>query len=115
MSKHLDLAIQYLRDHRQDFFNNLKEYVAFPSVSAEPGHYPDVHHAAEWVADWHEDRYYVGSPATDPTGPSSGRFREVRGGSWSYYPRSLRLSARLPKSPGDSQSNIGFRCAVDGR
>jgi acetylornithine deacetylase/succinyl-diaminopimelate desuccinylase-like protein len=50
MSQHLDHAIQYLRDHRQDFFANLKEYVAFPSVSAEPGHYPDVHHAAEWVA-----------------------------------------------------------------
>ncbi len=71
--------------------------------------------AAEWVADWHGDRYYVASPATDPTGPSSGRFREVRGGSWSYYTRSLRVSVRLPKSPEDSQSNIGFRCAVNER
>jgi formylglycine-generating enzyme required for sulfatase activity len=50
-----------------------------------------------------------------PGSPSSGRFREVRGGSWSYYTRSLRVSVRLPKSPEDSQSNIGFRCAVNER
>lgn len=50
MREQLGLALQYLHDHRQDFFTSLKEFVAFPSVSAEPGHYPDVHHAAEWVA-----------------------------------------------------------------
>lgn len=66
--------------------------------------------AAEWVADWYGA--YARAEARDPPGPPSGRFRVVRGGSWSYYPRSLRLSARLTKHPGDSQSNLGFRCAL---
>jgi len=50
MREHLGLALQYLHDHQQETFNSLKEFVAFPSVSAEPGHYPDVYHAAEWAA-----------------------------------------------------------------
>ncbi len=50
MRTQLGLALQYLHDHQQDFFHELKEFVAFASVSAEPGHYPDVHNAAEWVA-----------------------------------------------------------------
>lgn len=50
MRTQLGLALQYLHDHQQDFFHELKEFVAFASVSAEPGHYPDVHDAAEWVA-----------------------------------------------------------------
>lgn len=50
MSEHLNHAIQYLRDHRQEYFQSLKEFVAFATISTDPGHYEDVHHAAEWLA-----------------------------------------------------------------
>lgn len=35
----------------------------------------------EWVHDWYNQNYYQHSPSQDPTGPASGRFRVLRGGS----------------------------------
>jgi formylglycine-generating enzyme required for sulfatase activity len=36
----------------------------------------------EWVADWYDKNYYERSPSTDPTGPTSGVERALRGGVW---------------------------------
>lgn len=36
----------------------------------------------EWVADWYDSGYYAQSPRQNPTGPGSGDFRVLRGGSW---------------------------------
>jgi len=36
----------------------------------------------EWVADWYDADYYQNSPAQNPTGPDSGTYRVLRGGSW---------------------------------
>jgi len=35
-----------------------------------------------WVADWFSESYYQTSPSSNPTGPESGQFRGLRGGSW---------------------------------
>jgi hypothetical protein len=47
----------------------------------------------------------------DPTGPASGSFRVVRGGSWGAVATYCRVACRGYYSPGDSYSNFGFRCA----
>lgn len=36
----------------------------------------------EWCADWYDSGYYSASPERNPTGPSSGTGRVLRGGSW---------------------------------
>ena len=36
----------------------------------------------EWVQDWYADDYYKDSPVEDPSGPSSGEYRVLRGGSF---------------------------------
>lgn len=36
----------------------------------------------EWVADWYDEGYYRISPVADPSGPSTGELRVMRGGSW---------------------------------
>jgi acetylornithine deacetylase/succinyl-diaminopimelate desuccinylase-like protein len=41
----------YLREHQDEFVRQLCEYVRFPSVSAQPGHRPDVQACAEWMAE----------------------------------------------------------------
>ena len=69
--------------------------------------------ASEWVADWYEREYYHKSPEKDPTGPSSGTKRVIRGGSWADLPTALRVTARFSAEPEFEDRTIGFRCAMD--
>jgi len=64
----------------------------------------------EWCQDWYGADYYKTSPAVDPRGPESGKFRVVRGGSWSDVPWLLRASGRGWVGPGVWSDDLGFRC-----
>ncbi|HSL31138.1 MAG TPA: SUMF1/EgtB/PvdO family nonheme iron enzyme [Anaerolineales bacterium] len=72
--------------------------------------------AWEWVADWFSNSYYLETPLTNPTGPTSGEYRVLRGGSWHDGAETVTTSSR-----GWSQLeyfynvDFGFRCAMDGR
>ena len=64
----------------------------------------------EWCLDWYDANYYQNSPVNDPTGPTTGTTRVVRGGSWrdeSYY---CRVTARSFRQPYEARDNVGFRC-----
>lgn len=63
----------------------------------------------EWCADWYDEKYYEISPRNNPKGPSSGRLRVLRGGSW-YTPGCVRCADRYGRGPGGRSSNVGFRC-----
>ena len=63
----------------------------------------------EWCSDWYDEGYYGRSPAKDPVGPSSGMYRVVRGGCWTYYTANIRSSNRVRFSPDDWYYNNGFR------
>jgi formylglycine-generating enzyme required for sulfatase activity len=65
----------------------------------------------EWTADWYGKDYYERSPSRNPTGPSSGQFRVLRGESWSYYPLGVRSANRIVITPTKRSINLGFRCA----
>ncbi|GKS57480.1 hypothetical protein YTPLAS18_10070 [Nitrospira sp.] len=67
----------------------------------------------EWVADWYAKDYYRQSPGRNPTGPSNGLYRVLRGGSWRNDPRHLRSALRTMNEPSDWADSIGFRCAQD--
>lgn len=74
----------------------------------------DVHgNAWEWVQDWYDDSYYARSPATDPTGPSSGKGKVVRGGSWHVTSGSWRTAFRKSYEPDYRGISIGFRVVRD--
>ncbi|MEJ6622318.1 MAG: SUMF1/EgtB/PvdO family nonheme iron enzyme [Opitutae bacterium] len=45
----------------------------------------------------------------DPTGPASGSFRVLRGGSWNSGGSSLRSAKRGLGTPSDRGYDIGFR------
>ncbi len=64
----------------------------------------------EWVADWYDATYYQNSPTTNPTGPDSGDYRVLRGGSWSYVAASGRAAYRLWIPPVNRNDDFGFRC-----
>ena len=63
----------------------------------------------EWVQDWYGS-YSEGS-VTDPVGPSEGSYRVIRGGSWLFHGFDCRAAYRLPSSPGQRFSRLGFRLA----
>ena len=61
----------------------------------------------EWCQDWYGS--YSSSSQTNPTGPSSGSSRVLRGGSWYRNAGGCRVSYRFYDSPGSSNFNRGFR------
>ncbi len=65
----------------------------------------------EWVNDWYDQNYYQKSRSQDPSGPASGQFRVLRGGSWYSFPRYVRVSYRYGFDPTNWLDNFGFRCA----
>jgi sulfatase modifying factor 1 len=67
----------------------------------------------EWVADYYAPDYYASSPSVDPQGPSSGKFRVIRGGGWHSGPYCNRVYFRNALPPNWVDFNVGFRCAGD--
>ena len=59
------------------------------------GLYHMAGNVAEWVQDWFGPDYYAYMPERNPPGPTSGRYKSVRGG----------------LAPDQRSAIIGFRCA----
>ncbi|NQT15012.1 MAG: formylglycine-generating enzyme family protein [Planctomycetes bacterium] len=71
----------------------------------------DMHgNVFEWCRDWHD--YYEGSPSTDPTGPSSGSLRVIRGGCWNFNAVYCRSAIRGAYLPGGENVIMGFRVSL---
>ena len=65
--------------------------------------------AWEWCQDWYSSTYYASSPLTNPTGPTTGTARLLRGGGWHDYSNYCRASRRGGVTPGVIDDDLGFR------
>ena len=65
--------------------------------------------AWEWVNDWYGA--YGSSSQTNPTGPTTGSDRVLRGGGWGGDASDARAAGRSYDSPGARSYNLGFRLA----
>ena len=67
----------------------------------------------EWCGDWFGEKYYDECQAKgtveNPTGPETGSYRVVRGGSWSDFAGFCRSATRDDYPPGTGSYFIGFR------
>jgi len=66
----------------------------------------------EWVADWYDENYYSYSTGNNPTGPETGIYRVMRGGSWINTEWHIRTTYRLGRKESDQRNLNGFRCVV---
>jgi len=97
-----------------------KPVASHPSGSSPYGALDMAGNVWEWVFDWYLADYYFFSPPTNPSGPSYGQNKVLRGGSWADDDinvfNSIRSSFRCGRcAPGSgSYHDVGFRCARSG-
>ena len=84
---------------------------SYPEGQSSWGVYHLAGNVAEWVNDWFGSDYYPIMPERNPPGPTMGRYKGVRGGSWKSKPRMLRTATRGGAFPQQREATIGFRCA----
>ncbi len=64
----------------------------------------------EWCSDWYGT--YSSVTVTDPTGPATGSYRVLRGGSWRNMAEDCRVSCRLYNTPSSTYDSYGLRLAL---
>jgi eukaryotic-like serine/threonine-protein kinase len=75
----------------------------------------DMHgNVAEWCSDWYSQEAYKDAPTDNPTGPTIGNMRVIRGGSFHHPATDARsaarsIAARDSSSPTSSFPYVGFR------
>ena len=78
---------------------------------ANPWGLCDMHgNVSEWCSDWFAP--YDANPQTDPTGPSSGSSRVVRGGDWLNNAEGCRSAYRSGDGPAYRWDSSGFRLVL---
>jgi sulfatase modifying factor 1 len=63
----------------------------------------------EWTNDWYDSDYYSRSPRNNPSGPSSGIDRAVRGGCRTGEEYNMRTARRNGYTPDTRRPSLGFR------
>lgn len=74
------------------------------------GLYDMLGNVVEWVSDRYDADYYQRSPTGNPVGPTTGRFRVIRGGGWKTGPGCTAVFHRNALSGNWVDFNVGFRC-----
>jgi formylglycine-generating enzyme required for sulfatase activity len=93
--------------------DSLKKTVPVGSYPPNPWGLYDMHgNVWEWCWDHFSERYYSRPPEPDPRGAEGGRYRVLRGGSWSNYGYRLRSAARRDEDPYYRDSDDGLRLVV---
>ena len=85
---------------------------SFPAGASPYGALDMAGNVWQWVADWYDPSYYQSMTTwRNPTGPSSGYTRVVRGGSLFFGPDDVRSAVRVVNYASSGRSYFGFRCA----
>jgi len=66
----------------------------------------------EWCNDWYMETYYTREPITDPQGPSEGKGKALRGGSFRQDANWARCTSRRYDAPISRDDYIGFRVVL---
>ncbi len=92
----------------QDGYEYTAPVGSFPAGASWVGALDMAGNVREWVMDWYGN--YPSEQQVNPTGPTSGEYRVLRGGSWANPLAFNRCSYRVGYDPGFRYNNRGFRC-----
>ena len=113
---------KYSRGYKYSGSNNADEVAWYDSNSGSKTHpvktkkdnelglYDMSGNVWEWCNDWWG--CYQSNSQTNPTGPSEGESRVLRGGGWCYFDMGVRVSRRDYLTPGYRHIIIGLRLAL---
>ncbi|HID39081.1 MAG TPA: hypothetical protein EYP36_06165 [Calditrichaeota bacterium] len=126
--------------NENSLFGNLYGNVADESIRRKKGRYPSIDNyddgyvytapvgsfvpnkygiydldgnVLEWCADWYAADYFSKSEKENPTGPKTGIYKVIRGGSWNRGGHYLRVTYRTYYDPKVQFDFLGFRCVKD--
>ena len=84
---------------------------SFPAGASPYGALDMAGNVFEWVTDKYDPHYYANGLSRNPTGPVTGDYGVVRGGSWVIKePAKLKTSYRLANPQTNRDGDDGFRC-----
>ena len=92
--------------------SSLKTHIVSSKAANALGLYDMSGNLKEWCNDWYGSSYYSSSPQTDPTGPSSGSYRVLRGGNWDDLATTCRVAYRDNNSVTFGSGIFGMRLAL---
>ena len=101
------------RGKEKDGFIYAAPVGSFPKGQSPLGCDDMAGNVSEWCADWYRSDYYRSASRVDPSGPTTGQLKVIRGGSSQNLPSSLHCAKRFAYEPEYRTFTLGFRCAKD--
>jgi len=83
---------------------------SFPSGASVFGVHDMAGNVWEWCLDWYSADYYSKGAVRNPRGPTEGKWRVYRGGSFANDASAARCSNRAAQKADFTEASLGFRC-----